>query len=306
MNHSQSCLGAGGGPSDDTCICGAHEINQRPLVVYHGGCADGQGAAAAFYTKYPDAEYYPGVYGHELPDVSKRDVYLLDFSYPRGLVLAICAEARSVTIIDHHESAMIDLETLNVKPLTKIFDMSRSGAVMAWNYCWPEKKVPMGLLFIQDRDLWKFELEQTKPFNAYLYSIEFEIAEWSALLCDEYLTKIRMPEIMLQGEALLRQDAKRVKALMKHARYIIIEGNVVPVVNCNHYYASDLGHAMAPGHAFAATYYDTKDGRVFSLRSAPDGLNVSQIAKRLGGGGHAKAAGFKVSFAQAAEYEITK
>ena len=39
---------------------------------------------------------------------------------------------------------------------------------------------------------------------------------------------------------------------------------------------------MAQGEPFAACYYDKEDGRVFSLRSTEDGLDVSEIAKAYG------------------------
>lgn len=40
---------------------------------------------------------------------------------------------------------------------------------------------------------------------------------------------------------------------------------------------------------------DRNDGkRVFSLRSTPDGIDVSEIAKARGGGGHRNAAEFVV------------
>jgi nanoRNase/pAp phosphatase (c-di-AMP/oligoRNAs hydrolase) len=52
---------------------------------------------------------------------------------------------------------------------------------------------------------------------------------------------------------------------------------------------------MAQGQPFAACYWDTEEGRVFGLRAADDGVDVSEIAKEYGGGGHAKAAGFTVS-----------
>lgn len=57
---------------------------------------------------------------------------------------------------------------------------------------------------------------------------------------------------------------------------------------------SDAAHLMAQGQPFAACYWDTEEGRVFGLRAADDGVDVSEIAKEYGGGGHAKAAGFKV------------
>jgi uncharacterized protein len=50
---------------------------------------------------------------------------------------------------------------------------------------------------------------------------------------------------------------------------------------------------MAQGHPFAACFWIDGKEMAFSLRSAPDGLDVSEIAKRFGGGGHQHAAGFR-------------
>lgn len=59
-------------------------------------------------------------------------------------------------------------------------------------------------------------------------------------------------------------------------------------------FASDAGNRMAEGELFSASYFDTPEGRKFSLRSKEGGMDVSEIAKRFGGGGHARAAGFQV------------
>lgn len=48
----------------------------------------------------------------------------------------------------------------------------------------------------------------------------------------------------------------------------------------------------------------TPEGRVFSLRSSDEGVDVSDVAKQYGGGVHRNAAGFRVSFAQAAAFEV--
>ena len=61
---------------------------------------------------------------------------------------------------------------------------------------------------------------------------------------------------------------------------------------------------MAKGKPFAACYWDTPKGRVFSLRSSDDGADVSEVAKQYGGGGHRNASGFTVSFAQAQAFEL--
>ena len=60
----------------------------RPLVIYHGNCADGFSAAWCFWRKYGEgADYVAGVYQQSPPDVAGRDVYLVDFSYKRDVLL---------------------------------------------------------------------------------------------------------------------------------------------------------------------------------------------------------------------------
>ncbi len=74
-----------------------------------------------------------------------------------------------------------------------------------------------------------------------------------------------------------------------------IGGWDVPVANLPYTMSSDAGHRLAQGEPFAACYWDTPNGRVFSLRSTDDGLDVSAIAKQYGGGGHEHAAGFRLA-----------
>ncbi|KKK83930.1 hypothetical protein LCGC14_2788440, partial [marine sediment metagenome] len=54
----------------------------------------------------------------------------------------------------------------------------------------------------------------------------------------------------------------------------------------------DYGRQSPWTPPFAGCYWDTPEGRVFSLRSAGD-FDVSAIAKQYGGGGHKSAAGFR-------------
>jgi nanoRNase/pAp phosphatase (c-di-AMP/oligoRNAs hydrolase) len=76
---------------------------------------------------------------------------------------------------------------------------------------------------------------------------------------------------------------------------MVIAGVEVPTASLPYTMASDAGEIMAKDHPFAATYYDTKEHRAFSLRSTVGiGLDVSKIAEYYGGGGHTNASGFKV------------
>ena len=75
----------------------------------------------------------------------------------------------------------------------------------------------------------------------------------------------------------------------------VIAGYDVPVLNVPYFYSSDAGHILGVNEPFAACYWDTAKGRTYSLRSSEEGIDVSEIAKMFGGGGHEHAAGFSVS-----------
>ncbi len=69
---------------------------------------------------------------------------------------------------------------------------------------------------------------------------------------------------------------------------------MMPVANLPYFFSSEAGHILAEGEPFAACYWDTPEGRTFSLRSTDGGIDVSEVATQYGGGGHAAAAGFWV------------
>jgi hypothetical protein len=70
-------------------------------------------------------------------------------------------------------------------------------------------------------------------------------------------------------------------------------GKDVLVVNSPHW-MSEIGNALSPKCDFALIwYYDHETHQVkVSLRAHHDDADVSEVAKKFGGGGHRKAAGF--------------
>src|SRR4051812_39919236 len=107
----------------------------KTAVFYHGDCPDGFGGAYAAWKKFGDeAEYIPLKHGKPFAsDVTGKDVYFIDFCYPKEAMEKIAAEAGSFTILDHHEG-VADV----VKALPNfVYDASRSGASIAWAYFHP-------------------------------------------------------------------------------------------------------------------------------------------------------------------------
>lgn len=292
----------------------------RPICIYHGGCADGFTAAWVVWKRLGgDIDFFPAAYGDAPPAVTGRDVIIVDFSYKRPVIEAMAATARSVLILDHHRTAAQELagllapsydctsadhyadtmEWVEEDPgenLFATFDIERSGAQIAFDFFWPKERLRAPLVeVVADRDLWRFDLPDTREISAAIYSRDFGFDVWDDLDW-RLISQDARRELVAEGKALLRQHDKNVASVIRNTRQLMkIGGHLVPVANAPHFLASDAGNILAEGQSFGATYFDGPLARVFSLRSRQDGIDVSEIAAGYGGGGHKNAAGFQIA-----------
>ncbi len=275
------------------------------LCIYHGNCADGFGAAWAVRHALggSNVEFIAGTYGMVAPDVADSLVLIVDFSFPWEVLQHMAESAHAVLVIDHHKSAAEALAGLPAAPanftawslrlpkLSTVFDMDRSGAGLTWDFFFPFNHRPALINHIEDRDLWRFRLDGTREVMANVFSHPQDFSTWDALMTMPAEAHCN------SGEAIERKHHKDVAELVtKGKRRVTIGGYDVPVANLPYTMFSDAGSLMAEGEPFAACYTDTAQHRQFSLRSTDAGLDVSEVAKLYGGGGHRNAAGFSVPF----------
>jgi len=171
------------------------------LVLYHADCLDGFGAAYAAWRHFgDDAEYRPMHYGQpwSADDLAGREVFILDASYPRAVLLEMASHVGSLTQLDHHASARDEWRELLVHdagnalwrhrdeqlPLTVAFDMERSGTHLAWDWFHAGRPLPRALAHIEDQDLWRFRLPGTRAFCRALRLRPFEFSAWDAVVRD--------------------------------------------------------------------------------------------------------------------------
>lgn len=271
-----------------------NNLQTSTICIYHDKCADGFGAAWVVRKALgSDVEFHAAKHGDLPPEVSGKHVFIVDFSYPRETLITMAAAAKSVVVLDHHKTAQADLHGLpTITNLNAVFDMNRSGAGMAWDYLFPQHPRPALINHIEDRDLWCFKIDGTREVMASVFSYPFEFDVWDGLIANDIAT------LRAEGIALERKQQKDVAQLVRACkRRMNIGGFNVPVANLPPTLASDAGNLMCAGEPFAAIYWDTADGRVFSLRSTDQGKDVSAIALMYQGGGHRNASGFKVDFA---------
>jgi oligoribonuclease NrnB/cAMP/cGMP phosphodiesterase (DHH superfamily) len=267
---------------------------QNTLCIYHGNCPDGFGAAWAIRHALGDeVEFYKGFHGQSPPDVNGLDILLVDFSYKKDVLENMLKTAASITILDHHITAEKELaDLLTSGEVNGLFDMSKSGAMLAWEWFNPDKPSPKLIEHIQDRDLWQFKLDGTREVHAALSSYPYDFEVWDRLMAG---TPDELDALKRDGEAIERKLQKDIKDLIASGvRRMVIGGYNVPVLNASSTYVSDAGNIMSMDEPFAACYWDHPGGRSFSLRSSETGVDVSEVAKQYGGGGHVKAAGFTV------------
>lgn len=292
---------------------------QPDLVIYHDHCADGFGAAWACWMKWGAAcQYVPANYGQTPPDVAGKHVLIVDFSYKRDVLREMAGTAKSIIVLDHHKTAQADLTDWQIddvagdfwadddpmshvhtnddfvgQPIAALFNMNKSGAVLAWEFC-HEAPVPMLLRLIQDRDLWRFAMEDTKPFALWLRSQPFDFDRFE-LLAQELDDARDSEVIMTEARAMQRFFDAKVDEIASFADFEAIAEHTPIMVNCPPMFSSEVGHALLDKHPaapFAAMWYETRNKRMWSLRSRDERTDVSAVAAIFGGGGHRNAAGF--------------
>ncbi len=267
-------------------------MSEKIMVLYHANCPDGFGAAWSFWRKFGlNAEYFPVTHGHERPDVKDRNVFIVDFSYDRTIMLEMEQEAKSLIVLDHHKSAE---ESCGDLPFCH-FDMNHSGAYLAWNHLFPDDNVPLLIKYVEDRDLWKWELSHAEEILSAVDSFEKTFENWDML--HGYLDaaeSIRWKRVKTMGEGILQYKRNLIKTLIKNHYITNILGKEIPIVNAP-FFQSEMASALAEGQPFAAAYYFNGEVYNFSLRSKEDGEDVSKVAAVFGGGGHKNASGFRIT-----------
>jgi len=288
---------------------------KKIVVLYHKNCSDGFGAAWVIHKMCPDIEAIPVSYGDEVPPAAvAEDVDLLiivDFTFPRAVMRELgvrTSEQRPrLIVIDHHKTALENCADLPFSDRGVLcwLDQEHSGAVLTWDFLvssesGQRRRTPWLLLYIEDRDLWAFNLALSKEINAAIYAESQDFAVWDQL-AEAMEHPDRLREIAASGQGILLVQAKEVERALQNAGAVRIPHGsgwwTVPCVNSRNH-QSEIGHALCKRFEtlFAAVYWDCLEGdhlvRRWSLRG-DGGVDCAGIARSMGGGGHQNAAGFE-------------
>ncbi len=278
--------------------------------LFHSPCTDGFSAAfCAWLYLRETSKYVPVSYLTKVPEIEPgSDVYLLDFCYPREILLDLKSKMKSVVVLDHHETNFKKSGDLDFCT----FDMNRSGAMMAWGYfsdlaekeiensffgginevTWDNfRKIKPIIEYVQDRDLYQNKLPNSREVFFALSSLPLKFEVWAGL---------NLETLIQEGKVITRSVDMLVSNNLKHSfitdKFIEYGFPKVPVVNSSiTVYNTDVCQALLdkyPDAPFAGTFFRLVTGKYkWSLRSR-SGVNVASLAEKFGGGGHPGASSF--------------
>ena len=272
----------------------------RRVCFYHAGCPDGFGAAWAVRRAWgPDAEYRAR--GHD--DALQADAWngcelvFVDIAPANAALWSLATRATRVVVLDHHVSARDRFQSdpdlayeLDRRGHRVHFDLAHSGAVLAWQHFHPGAPLPRLLAYVEDQDLWRWQLADSEAVNAAIGSHPRRFETWDRL-ADEPIERL-----VAEGRPIVRAHRSEVERALQSAHSVAVGELRLDGVNAL-FQRSSIGHELAKRAAFGAPcglVYRVIERRVeCSLYSLGD-FDVSAIAAELGGGGHRNAAGFTV------------
>ena len=282
------------------CLLAAPSLDDpRPLVIYHGGgCPDGFAAALAAWQFYAGSAEYLGLdHGDvkseaDLPDCQDRAVYILDFSFSPDLMRAIDMRAAKLVMLDHHKSAAESLSSFVCRCGVVHFDMTKSGARLAWEFFLPDSPIPDLVRFVEDRDIWVWQFTESPAFLAALDMESKDFVRWAEIAA---FSPVQLQRFMARGQAMDEKFAKLAADMADDARPVTFNGHSGLMVNVPSVFHSLVGDILArKSGTFALLWGAHRTGVIkVGLRSR-SGFDCIPLASSMGGGGHAQACGFRM------------
>jgi len=269
-------------------------------ICFHHNDADGRASGAVVrYALGEEVDLIEVDYdGKPIPweKVDKAEkIVVVDFSFPRQDMERLAKE-KNLVWIDHHKSAITQLGDISPS-WDGLRSIDEAACVLSWKYFFPERPVPKAIVLIGDRDIWRWAEKETGDFNEGLYNRDNEAGNddlWQSLLDNE---PALLENIITEGHKANIIRLKEIKRMVAERGFVVqFEGHQTMAVNEKG--NGDIGQYIRDcGYDIAYCYFDTMQNNevttnvtIYSEKS-----DVSEIARKFGGGGHAGAAGFAFS-----------
>jgi len=264
-----------------------------------------------------------------------QTVYLLDYAGPPGFAIKIAERVAKCIILDHHKTAAEHLTGPAAASLPAnlhvVFDMNRSGAILALDYFKPKGVSPENLDFfkyIEDGDLWSWKIPGSKEFYSAFTTLGLNLDVRSNPQIFDQLLAISPSKLIEQGTVELARQNKLIASAIKRAHVVDLGGKKGKAAGWGQALAvfvdgelvrirSQLGNVLAAESGtrglrpMAAVVYkepgmDAEKSIVkVSLRSIGEEEDTTLISQAYNGGGHKNASAFLLDETELESWKTT-
>jgi oligoribonuclease NrnB/cAMP/cGMP phosphodiesterase (DHH superfamily) len=247
------------------------------VVIYHKHCQDGFGSAYSAWKKFGNsASYIPCSDRINPPEgLVGKELFIVDFSYSKEVLLTLEKKNNRVVVIDHHISAEEAVKSLK----EYVFSVEHSGSYLSWQY-FVNNNVPKFIEMLEIIDLKKDNSNIYSDVITYILSkpYTFEVYEQ---LCNDFDDTSKQDKIKEIGKAQNDYLELIIEAVTSEPDFVVFEGYTVPCVN--------FSLPINERSIALSELYEKYPPFSMSYR-----FDLALIAGKYGGGGHKNAAGFAV------------
>ncbi len=268
---------------------------------YHNADFDGQCSGAIVKYRYPNCEMYGIDYTDKFPfeliDDQNETVFMVDFSIQPFREMIKLNNLCELIWIDHHKTA-IDNARINNFETNGLLNIEKAACELTWDYLFPFEEIPIAVEMLGRYDIWKYKehpgslefqygmriFEDTSPKNQIF---------WTGLFFDS----IFINKIVQNGKMILKyQQAVNKKIMDSYSYSVFFEGLKCQCINSN-IFNSSIFDSVWDNELYDAmiVYCYMGDKYKVSMYTDKPGIDVSDICKKYGGGGHVQAAGFPIA-----------
>lgn len=268
------------------------------LCIYHIADHDGKGSAAVVRSVYPQIELLGLNHDMEIPYdriVKHEKVVVCDFALPVDYMFEL-SEKIDFTWIDHHASVIEQYDAAIAAGRKPIKGLRRSGTAamqLAWEYYYPQKPVPLGIILLAKHDIFDLSDPMVQPFEYAMQSMGQNFPDapiWPRLFAGE----LDINQMVSEGKRILEWIQNRNYHLVRSMAF----ESRIDGLRC-------ICANMPQGRS---TFFDSVDNLQnydvminfymnknhlwnLSFYAVNKAVDVSKLAVKFGGGGHKGAAG---------------
>jgi oligoribonuclease NrnB/cAMP/cGMP phosphodiesterase (DHH superfamily) len=275
-------------------------IDNKLTIIYHSADLDGITSGALLKREFPDADFHGYNYSQPIDFELKKYIIFADVSFDIKKMYEL-SKNHHIIWIDHHISRYNEYLEYKEKYgdfCEIIFNNNYAACVNVYKWLYPNTtNIPYGLQLLGDYDIWNQKTEnywnnEVLPFQYGMRAIATNIDNFPhEILWDIDLVK----KISVDGTKLLDYQTKLNEKACKNAFEIKFNNYTCIALNVGGANSIVFDSVYNPNkHDIMMPFFYTGEYWKISMYTTKNDIDCSLIAKKYGGGGHKKAAGFEI------------